>query len=122
VRFQWDWINPWAKGEEQKEKLEKPPVSPLAYTYMARVIFITMAFVILVGIALVIVFHDRSAKFLFGMLAVLVFLATVVFGVALYVSLGFLQRTALAAKRKKEEEGKRVEPAEMWEMPKKKGE
>ena len=125
-KLDWSLVNPLAgdkrsaeEKEREKEERLADPTPPEARKYMTYVIAGTLAFAVIGGLAALIVFRDASAQTLFAVLAVMVFLTTVVFGVALYVSLGFLQRTMLAAKK-----GKRSvppEPPELWDMPKKRG-
>jgi len=116
----WNLINPFErkpkeerKKEKEQEEKELEPVRPIVHKYMTRVVFGTMGFVLVGGLILIFAFRDASAQVVFGLLAILVFLSTLVFGAMLYVALGALQKTALEAKRKKA-----AEPPEKWDMPK----
>ncbi len=122
-KLDWNLVNPWARDtrseEEKKQEKEQraaEPTPPEAHKYMTYGIAATVAFAVIGGLTVLIIFRDASVQTLFAVLAVMVFLTTVVFGAALYISLGFLQRTMLAAKREKE--NRPVEPPEEWEMPK----
>ncbi len=124
-QLNWNLINPFEKNVKKQhqeiEERQKPKdnfASQAAQRCMMGVILGTMLFLLLGGLLLFILFRDQSAQFLFGVFAILIFLTTLVFAVALYVALGFLQKKALAMKQMREEKAKQVEPPEKRDMPK----
>ncbi len=90
---------------KKKKKKKREPMSPTTQQYLMRAITATGIFLVLSGIVIAVFFRNASVQVLFGALAVMLFLLTVVFGAALYVALGALERTMLKKKAMEEEQG-----------------
>ena len=102
----WNLINPWAKNPEEPDKKQESqsPVPPIAHAYISRVVFFTLAFVLLGGLAVILIcyYQDASIKVIFALLGILMVVTTFIFGAALYFALGLLGKRMAASKKLKD--------------------